>query len=214
MYELASMLPWPCWAVPPGATSISLKESNARLGLTEPVAAWWQAASKSKVAALPAVTCTNNPNIPFPSPPVFIQDSPAERRSIPLTFAAACSEATGTPCSRACQGGRRWPSGAVAAGGPLGPLAVCCHAGGSLGPPSPPLPPTKLPSPALLTMQCSWAQGRAVPCNVADVLQREYYKPEHCVIIMPYLWAKTWVAAACGAFFLHQLHGRVNGVCH
>lgn len=127
-----------------------------------PVAAWWQAASKSKVAALPAVTCTNNPNIPFPSPPVFIQDSPAERRSIPLTFAAACSEATGTPCSRACQGGRRWPSGAVAAGGPLGPLAVCCHAGGSLGPPPPKLPSPAPRSPATSAVQCKAEQGRAM----------------------------------------------------
>ena len=176
------------------------------------MAAWWQAASKSKVAALPAVTCTNNPNIPFPSPPVFIQDSPAERRSIPLTFAAACSEATGTPCSRACQGGRRWPSGAVAAGGPLGPLAVCCHAGGSLGPPPP--SKTPFPRPPLPCYQCSSVQGRARPCNVTDVLQRGYYKPEHCVIIMPYLCAKTRVAAACGALFSHQLHGRVSGVCH
>ena len=178
------------------------------------MAAWWQAASESKVAALPAVTCTNNPNIPFPSPPVFIQDSPAERRSIPLTFAAACSEATGTPCSRACQGGRRWLSGAGAAGGPLGPLAVCC--GWIAWTPPPPFPlQNSLPQPqALLTMQCSSAKGRAMPCSVADVLQREYYKPQHCVIIMPYLCAKTWVAAACGAFFLHQLHGGVSGVCH
>ena len=138
------------------------------------MAAWWQAASKSKVAALPAVTCTNNPNIPFPSPPVFIQDSPAERRSIPLTFAAACSEATGTPCSRACQGGRRWPSGAVAAGGPLGPLAVCCHAGGSLGPP-PPLQNSLPPPPApLLPVQFSARQSKAVQCYrrvAARVLQ-------------------------------------------
>ena len=82
--------------------------------------------------------------------------------------------------------------------------------------PPPPFPlQNSLPQPqALLTMQCSSAQGRAMPCSVADVLQREYYKPQHCVIIMPYLCAKTWVAAACGAFFLHQLHGGVSGVCH
>lgn len=63
----------------------------------------------------------------------FHSRQPGRATFHPLTFAAACGEATGTPCSppcsRACQGGRRWPCGLDAAGEPLGALA-----GGSLGP--------------------------------------------------------------------------------